>query len=134
MARILVLDDDKLFGALMRRALGQRAHDVTLAETAGDARTTLTAATFDAMVCDIILPDENGLHLLRDVCANYPAMATIAISGGRAGMPVDLLHLARTVGVDAVVKKPLELASFVATVESALTAKQAAPSIRKQVS
>jgi hypothetical protein len=28
MARILVLDDDKLFGALMRRGLGQRAHEV----------------------------------------------------------------------------------------------------------
>ncbi|NOT40734.1 MAG: response regulator [Alphaproteobacteria bacterium] len=137
MARILVLDDDKLFGALMRRALGQRAHEVTLAETAGDARATLAAGTFDAMVCDIILPDENGLHLLRDVCANYPAMATIAISGGKAGgksLPVDVLHLAQTVGVDAVVKKPLELTSFVATVESALTEKQAAPSIRKQVS
>ena len=133
MARILVLDDDKLFGALMRRALGQRAHEVTLAETAGDARTMLAAGPFDAMVCDIILPDENGLHLLRDVCTNYPAMATIAISGGYSGA-VDLLHLAQTVGVDAVVKKPLELNSFVATVETALTAKQAAPSIRKKVS
>jgi DNA-binding NtrC family response regulator len=133
MARILVLDDDKLFGALMRRALGQRAHEVTLAETAGEARTTLAAGQFDAMVCDIILPDENGLHLLRDVCSGYPAMATIAISGGHSGV-VDLLHLAQTVGVDAVVKKPLELNSFVAIVEKALTAKQAAPSIRKQVS
>lgn len=125
MARVLVLDDDKLFGALMRRALGQRAHEVTLAETAAAARTMLTADAFDAMVCDIILPDENGLHLLRDVCKTYPAMATIAISGGHTGA-VDLLHLAQTVGVDAVVKKPLELASFVATVESALVNKQAA--------
>lgn len=123
MARILVLDDDKLFGALMRRALGQHAHEVTLAETAGDARATLAEGTYDAMVCDIILPDENGLHLLRDVCANYPAMATIAISGGHGGV-VDLLHLAQTVGVDAVAKKPLGLSSFVATVEGALAAKQ----------
>jgi two-component system OmpR family response regulator len=132
MARVLVLDDDKLFGALMRRGLGQHAHEVTVTETAGDARAALAATTFDAMVCDIILPDENGLHLLRDVCAGYPAMATIAISGGHSGA-VDLLHLAQTVGVDAVVKKPLELNGFVATVEKALATKQAALA-RKHVS
>ncbi len=125
MARVLVLDDDKLFGALMRRGLGQRSHEVTVTETATEARASLAAAPFDAMVCDLILPDENGLHLLREICAAYPAMATIAISGGRAGA-VDLLHLAQTVGVDAVVKKPLELNSFVATVENAFVTKQAA--------
>ena len=129
MARVLVLDDDKLFGALMRRGLGQRAHEVTLAETACEAREKLSTERFDGMVCDIILPDENGLHLLRDIGATYPDMAKIAISGGKScgkNSPVDLLHLAQTVGVDAVVKKPLELTSFVATVENAITAKQAA--------
>ncbi len=125
MARVLVLDDDKLFGALMRRGLGQRTHEVTVTETASEARAALAAGPFDAMVCDLILPDENGLHLLREVCAAYPAMATIAISGGRTGA-VDLLHLAQTVGVDAVVKKPLELHAFVTTVENAFITKQIA--------
>lgn len=124
MARVLVLDDDKLFGALMRRGLDQHAHDVVVTENANDARTTLAAGPFDAMVCDLILPDENGLHLLRDIRAAYPAMALIAISGGRGGA-VDLLQLAQTVGVDDIVKKPIELTKFVATVERALAAKQA---------
>ena len=124
MAHILVLDDDRLFGALMRRALEQHAHVVTLAETAADARTALGTETFDAMVCDIILPDENGLHLMRDIRASYPAMVLIAASGGRGGA-VDLLQLAHTVGVDDVVKKPIELTNFVTTVERALAAKQA---------
>lgn len=124
MARVLVLDDDRLFGVLMRRGLEQHEHSVTLAETAADARAALSGEPFDAMVCDIILPDENGLHLMRDIRTAYPAMALIAISGGRGGA-VDLLQLAQTVGVDAVVKKPIDLTNFVTTVERALAAKQA---------
>jgi DNA-binding NtrC family response regulator len=124
MARVLVLDDDNLFSVLMRRALEQRAHAVTLAETAAAARTSLAVEAYDAMVCDIILPDENGLHLMRDIRAAYPAMALIAVSGGRSGA-VDLLQLAQTVGVDGTVKKPIELTNFVTTVERALATKQA---------
>lgn len=124
MARVLVLDDDRLFGALMRRELDHHAHEVVLAETAAEARAALAADAFDAMVCDIILPDENGLHLMRDIRRDYPAMALIAISGGRGGA-VDLLQLAQTVGVDDIVKKPIELTKFVTTVERALAEKQA---------
>jgi DNA-binding NtrC family response regulator len=105
---------------------------VTVTETAAEARAALAATPFDAIVCDLILPDENSLHLLRDLIAHYPSMATIAISGGKVGA-VDLLQLAQTVGVDAVVRKPLELMNFVATVERTLTAKQALHA-RKHVS
>jgi DNA-binding response OmpR family regulator len=129
MARVLVLDDDKLFGALMRRGLEQRGHDVTLAETAAAARELLASNSFDALVCDIILPDDSGLHVLRDVREAYPALAAVAISGGKAAsgksVPLDVLNLAQTIGVDAVVKKPIELTSFVTTVEGALARKSA---------
>ncbi|MBP6012802.1 MAG: response regulator [Alphaproteobacteria bacterium] len=131
MARVLVVDDDKLFSALMRRALEQRGHHIALTEDAKAGRAALAAEEFDVIVCDIVLPDENGLHVLRDVCANYPAIATIAISGGKAAgrsVHVDVLHLAQTMGTDAVVKKPFELSSFVATVESTLQKKRTARS------
>jgi DNA-binding response OmpR family regulator len=128
MARILVLDDDKLFGALMRRALEQRGHDVVVAETAAAARELIASSEFDALVCDIILPDDSGLHVLRNVRESHPALATIAISGGKSGgksVPLDVLNLAQTIGVDAIVKKPIELTNFVTTVEGALARKGA---------
>ncbi len=131
MARVLVVDDDKLFSALMRRALEQRGHHIVLTEDAKAGRAALAAEEFDVIVCDIVLPDENGLHVLRDVCANYPAIAKIAISGGKAAgrtVHVDVLHLAQTLGTDAVVKKPFELSSFVATVENTLQKKRTAKS------
>ena len=129
MARVLVVDDDKLFSALMRRALEQRGHHVVLTEDAKSGREALVAEEFDVIVCDIVLPDETGLHVLRDVRANYPAMATIAISGGKAAgrsVHIDVLHLAQTLGTDSVVKKPFELSSFVANVEATYQKKRAA--------
>ncbi|MBL9098551.1 MAG: response regulator transcription factor [Alphaproteobacteria bacterium] len=123
MPHVLVCDDDKLFAALMRRALQQRGHDVTVAEDAKSAREALAAGAFDVFVCDIVLPDENGLHVLRDARAAHPAMTLIAASGGKSdgrSVHIDVLHLAETLGADAVVKKPFELSSFVATVEGAL--------------
>lgn len=127
MPHVLVCDDDKLFAALMRRALQQRGHDVTIAEDANSARDALATGAFDAFVCDIVLPDENGLHVLRDARKAHPAMTLIAVSGGKSegrSVHVDVLHLAETLGADAVVKKPFELSSFVATVESALLKKR----------
>ena len=58
MPHVLVCDDDKLFAALMRRALQQRGHDVTVAEDAKSAREALAAGAFDVFVCDIVLPDQ----------------------------------------------------------------------------
>lgn len=123
MAHVLVCDDDKLFAALMRRALQQHGHEVVVAEDAQGARAALAQAVFDVFVCDIVLPDENGLHLLRDTRQAYPALTLVAASGGKSAgrsVHVDVLHLAETMGADAVVKKPFELSNFVATVENAL--------------
>jgi len=127
MARILVIDDDALFSALMRRALEQRGHYVALAVDAKSGRESLKGQEFDALVCDILLPDETGLHILRDARNATPGVALVAISGGKVGgrgAHNDVLHLAQTLGVDAIVKKPFELSSFVATVEGAMTKKR----------
>ncbi|MCE9523765.1 MAG: response regulator [Alphaproteobacteria bacterium] len=127
MARVLVIDDDRLFSALMRRALDQHGHDVVLAVDGKSARESFAAQSFDAIVCDIVLPDETGLQILRDLRQSAPQTALIAVSGGKSAgrsIHIDVLHLAETMGVDAVVKKPFELSNFVFTVEGALDKKR----------
>ena len=126
MARILVIDDDKLFSALMRRALENRGHYVAVSGDAKDGRESLEREEFDAVVCDIILPGESGLSVLRDLRTN-PHMALLAISGGKGsgrGQGLDVLQLAQTLNIDAIVRKPFELSAFVATVEGAIAKKR----------
>ena len=126
MARILVIDDDALFTALMRRALEHRGHYVATAADAPGGRDCLHREAFDAVVCDIVLPGESGLSVLREL-REKTAIALIAISGSKSGVRntrPDVLQLAHTLGCDAIVRKPFELSNFVATVEAALAKKR----------
>lgn len=114
----------------MNRALEQRGHKPTVVQDPKSAREALATAEFDAVVCDIVLPNESGLQVLRDIRENKPTMAIVAISGGKVdgrSMHIDVLHLAQRLGADAIVKKPFDMPTFVSTVETTMAQKKAAP-------
>jgi CheY-like chemotaxis protein len=64
--RVLVVDDDKVFGTFMLAALETRGHDVDWAGSIHDALATMYAGRYDLVVIDLRLPDGSGLQLLRD--------------------------------------------------------------------
>jgi CheY-like chemotaxis protein len=133
MARVLVVDDETLFIALMRRALEQREHTVVAASDAQACRSALEQEPFDALVCDIMLPDGSGLHLMRDARRAHPHMGIVAISGGTSNgrsVHIDVLQIAKTTCADAAVKKPFELHNFVTTVEQVVALPQRATAER----
>ena len=130
MARILVVDDDPLFLAIMSRSLEDARHDVVTATDAPAAIDLLGKLECDALVCDLVLPNQSGLHVIRDARHNSPDLAIIAISGGKANgknVHVDVLKMAQLAGADSVVKKPFEVFDFVSTVERALNARKGKP-------
>ena len=64
--RILIVDDDKMFGRFVLAALESKGHDVDWAGSIQDALGSMYAARYDLVVIDLRLPDGNGLQLLRD--------------------------------------------------------------------
>jgi len=64
--RILVVDDDKVFGTFMVAALESRGHDVAWAGCIQDALGALYADRYDLVLVDLRLPDGSGVQLLRD--------------------------------------------------------------------
>jgi DNA-binding NtrC family response regulator len=127
MARVLVIDDDATYLALMKGALQQRGHYVCAVNDAEAAREALSE-TYDTVVCDIVLPTESGLHLMRGMRTANPAIGIVAISGGVAHggrRAVDVLHMAQVTSADAVIRKPFEMPAFVKTVETVLAAARA---------
>ncbi len=126
MARILVVDDDPLFLAIMSRALEDARHDVVTATQASKAIELFSKIGFDAVVCDLVLPDQSGLQVIREARHQAPNLAIVAISGGKSqgrSVHVDVLKMAQLVGADAVVKKPFEVFDFVSTVEATIAAR-----------
>ena len=64
-ARILVVDDEASLRELLRIVLEREGYQVIDAATYREAAQLLGQEEFDLVICDIVLPDGNGLDLLR---------------------------------------------------------------------
>ena len=124
MARILVIDDDQLFVTLMVQALKQRGHEVEFAFDGVTGARTFARATFDAVICDIVMPEQEGVETIKQMRASCPDIAIVAISGGlRFGhASVDVLDIAEKLGADITLKKPFQLSELSSAVDTALAA------------
>lgn len=82
-ARVLIVDDDVMVRQSLRRVL--RDHDVTLADSGTAALLTLRAdASFDAIVCDLMMPQGTGMDLHRELSRFAPELADrmVFVTGG----------------------------------------------------
>jgi len=70
--RILVVDDEPSLRELLRIVLEGEGYQVAEAPTYREAVRQLSGQSFDIVICDIILPDGNGLDLLRTHHASRP--------------------------------------------------------------
>jgi PAS domain S-box-containing protein len=82
--RILVIDDEPLVATAIRRAL-QPAHQVTCVKTVREAMALIERGeAFDAILCDLILPEVTGMDFYDDLLRARPDVArrVIFMSGG----------------------------------------------------
>ena len=80
MATLLIVDDEPI-GESLAVAFRHAHYDVTLARTGAEARTQLEQRLFDIVVCDITLPDANGLELLEFVRQVSPESVFLLMTG-----------------------------------------------------
>ena len=107
MAKILLIDDDKEFRGFVAAGLEHKGHKVTVASsgrflTSGSGKADF-GATFDLVITDVLMPDVDGIEVVRMVKAANPKCKVIAMSGGgRFRKSSMLLHLA-----DALRERPV---------------------------
>ena len=118
MARVLVIDDDQLFVKLMVHALQERAHVV---ESAGDGSAglrALQASPFDVVVCDMLMPGQEGVETIRQLRKHNADIRILPISSGLRRSPsIDILRVASQFGADTTLQKPFKLSQLVAAVD-----------------
>lgn len=122
--RILVVDDDLMVRMVVSETLSWAGYTVTLAEDGSEAIRKLEAADFDLVVTDILMPDTDGLELTRVVKRRWPLTPMIAISSGGRLDAGYYLPLARSMGVDGVMAKPIRPGPFLALVGDVLDRSQ----------
>jgi PAS domain S-box-containing protein len=81
--RVLVVDDEPLVASLLKRVL-QSKHEVSVATSGAEALVALEAGGFDAIVCDVMMPQMTGMDLYALLSARDPNLArrVIFMTGG----------------------------------------------------
>jgi DNA-binding response OmpR family regulator len=114
-ANVLVVEDDPEFLRLMSHALGAAGHTVLEAASGEAGLRLFRAEPPDLVVCDIVMPDRDGIELIPEMRELHPEVKLLAISGRQMIGALDVLSLARRLGADATLAKPFTMEALVAT-------------------
>ena len=117
MTKILIVDDEESIRLLLEQILEKKGYACVLAADAAEARDCLKEHDCDLVLCDMNMPGESGLELIRDVSAKYRDVAVVMVTG------IDDPVLAETVfeaGVFDYVAKPIRRNRILTSVANAL--------------
>ena len=112
---IVVVDDEEQVRTLMQEVLASAGYNVL---TAAEGRTALEFLTqnpaVDLVITDLVMPDLEGIELIREIRSNYPKVKIMAVSGAFGGQ---LLKPASYLGADATLAKPFRQEALLESVE-----------------
>lgn len=123
MASILLVDDDEFVRGILRKALISVGHEV---EEAPDGKVALAAyrrQPSDLVITDLVMPEKDGLEMIRELRRLDPAVKIIAMSGGgRMVAPAQLyLESARIFGAVRILAKPFNAPALLKAVSEVLS-------------
>ena len=115
--RILIVDDEEGIRRLLGYMLQAQGYETVLASDARDARVKLAEQTFALILCDVNMPGESGMDLVRDILQQYPHTAVIMVTGLDSSV---LANAALEIGVFGYIVKPFESNKVMIDVANAL--------------
>lgn len=115
--RILIVDDEEQVRHVLRSKMEQCGYHTEEAGDGKEAIRKLGATSFDVVIADIVMPEQDGLEVIVHVKKQQPNVQVIAISA-----PGNQLFLdsARGLGAARAFVKPFELAEIARAVEELL--------------
>ena len=79
-ARILIVDDKESFRFMTQGYLADAGYEVTCAANAEDALQELARISYDLVISDLVMPDIDGVELLRRVRRLWPQLPFVLIT------------------------------------------------------
>jgi YesN/AraC family two-component response regulator len=116
MKKILVVDDNILMRKLILNLFNNKNYGLDEAENGSEGLDKIISSHYDLVITDIVMPQMEGLEMIRHAKRINPSLKIIAMTG------VDTLYLslAKKFGVDFVFTKPLDYHTFLNTASQLL--------------
>src|SRR5438046_2152515 len=86
--RILVVEDERKMAGLLRQGLTEEGHTVTLSYEGRTALAMASAAEFDLIILDVMLPGLNGFEIARRLRAQSNATPILMLTARDAASDV----------------------------------------------
>ncbi len=120
MSKILVAEDDELFGEMLGKTLESAGHQVVRVHDGGEALRLYNPATVDLVLTDLVMPDMEGTELIMRLSERYPGVKIIAMSGGGRNRPEAYLSVAGQLGAARTLAKPFSNTDLFAAIAAVL--------------
>ncbi len=78
--RVLVIEDERKIASFLRRGLEEEGHRVLVAEDLAEARRLVAVEELDLLLVDRMLPDGDGLSLVRELRAQGSQIPAICLT------------------------------------------------------
>jgi len=121
MARVLVADDEAGVRGYLRTVLERGGYQVIEAADGKQALEEARAGRADLVITDLVMPEQEGIETIQALRRDIASIGIIAISGAFGG---EFLAVARKLGADAVLSKPVSGEVLLAKVAEVLDSRQ----------
>lgn len=81
MKKILLIEDDIAFCKMVSNFLSKNSYVVSTAYSASEAKNVVKESDFDLIMCDLRLPDSDGIELMSELKSNSPDIPVVLMTG-----------------------------------------------------
>lgn len=120
MALVLVIDDNATSREFCRMALEGAGHQVREAPDGKEGLAAFGREPAGLVLCDLFMPEVDGLAVLRELRRSAPGVKVVAMSGGGSRAKGDFLRVAQALGAAAALEKPFGPEELLEAVRKAL--------------
>ncbi len=113
--KLLLVEDDKLFGETIEEFLEDEGYVVDVAQSAKEALEFIYYSPYDLYIFDVKLPDRDGFWLLKELRSEGDDTPTIFLTSKGDGVKEGFLK-----GADDYLVKPIDLEEFLLRIQALL--------------
>ena len=121
MKQILIIDDEPQVLRMLRKLFEEAGYGVRVAADGEAGIKTYRETPADIIITDIVMPDKEGLGMIRELKRDFPEVKIIAMSGGGKNRPDGYLTMAKEFGALRTFQKPIDVRELLDAVRELLS-------------